>query len=246
MAGHGLHLVDTLLQRLLLGKIQTSAIAESCWYENAFPRTNRNATTTSAHKSTHEGDMAASNATISPSATSFAIPMRPGHATPVTAQALNTPELLDLILSNLRLKDILFRAELTCRGFRNMIATSPSIEGILAMTKLLATSLYPTSRTCYSQTIFADRKHSGGCLLYLTFASLDIERLLSLRSFRNLYLPEDGMKKAMWWMERPGNDSMMVGQLSPAYLDARIVTVAGLLKIVVERERGTKTRYGYE
>ncbi|GAB7328416.1 hypothetical protein MBLNU13_g00387t1 [Cladosporium sp. NU13] len=100
-------------------------------------------------KNTPKGDMSASASATptTPSTTSYAVLMRPGHATPVTAQVLNTPELLNLILSNLSLKDIIFRAKLTCRGFRNMIHTSASIEGILAMTKLLAPSFYETSMT---------------------------------------------------------------------------------------------------
>ncbi|KAM0705888.1 hypothetical protein Q7P35_007248 [Cladosporium inversicolor] len=126
-------------------------------------------TVTSAPKRTPKTSMATSNATTSLSATSFAVLMRPGHATTVAAQIFNTPELLDLILSNLRLKDILSRANSTCRGFRNMVHISSSIEGILAMTKLLTTSLYTTSRTRYSQTITADRKSPGDRLLYLNF-----------------------------------------------------------------------------
>jgi hypothetical protein len=47
-------------------------------------------------------------------------------------------------------------------------------------------------------------------------------------------------------MEKPESDSMMVGQILPAYLDTRVVAVAGLLEVVVERERGTKKRDGYE
>jgi hypothetical protein len=148
--------------------------------------------------SIHEGDMAASYDTTTPSATRFVVVMGPRHTTPVTTQVLNTPELLDVIFSNLRLEDLPFRAKFVCRSFRNMIETSPSIEGILAMTKLLAPSPYRTSRTRYSQTIVADRNLCGGHLLYLTFEPLDIERLLSSRSFRKLHLPEAEMKKAMW------------------------------------------------
>lgn len=172
--------------------------------------------------------------------------MRPGHTTPATAAVLNTPELLDLILSNLRMKDILFRAKLTCRGFRNMIRTSPTIEGILAMTRLLAPSLYPTSITQYSQTIIADRIGTGGKLLYLDFKPLSIEQHVSSRSFRNLHLPEAEMNRAIWWLARPGNDFLLHGELLPADLDASVVTVAGLLEFILERERVRMTEYGFE
>jgi hypothetical protein len=172
--------------------------------------------------------------------------MRPGHTTPATAAVLNTPELLDLILSNLRMEDILFRAELICRGFRDMIKTSPTIESILAMTKLLAPSLYPTSITQYSQTIIAERTGASGTLLHFDFKPLSIEHHVSSRSFRNLHLPEAEMNRAIWWLARPGNDFLLHGELLPADLDASIVTVAGLLKFILERERVRVTEYGFE
>jgi len=190
--------------------------------------------------------MAASNATSTPRATSFAVLMRPGHTTPVTAQVLNTPELLDLILSNLRLQDILFHAKLTCRGFRNMIHTSPSIEGILALTKLLTPSLYPTSRTRYSQTIIADRNHPSGCLLYFDFKARPIEQVLSCRSFRKLHLPAAKMKTAMFWLKKPETDYFVLGNILRSDLDGSVLTVAGLLELVLKRERDGIAEFGLE
>ena len=138
---------------------------------------------------TTQSGMSASNAATTPSTTSYAVLMRSGHTTPVTAQVFNTPELLDPILNNLSLKDILFRAKFTCRGFRSMIHTSPSIEGILAMIKLLAPSLYATSRTRYSQPITAKRNHPGDRLLIFDFRPHGVQQLLSSLSFRTLHLP---------------------------------------------------------
>ena len=200
-------------------------------------------------QSTPEGNTAASTTPTTLSTTSYAVLMRPGHATSVTAQVLNTPELLDLILSNLSLKDILFHAKLTCRGFRNMIHTSPSIEGTLAMTKLLAPSLYATPRTRYSQTITANRNHPGGRLLYLDFQARGVEQLLSSPSFRKLYLPAAEMKRAMWWLRVPGNDDFFMlggGSLLELDLDGSVVTIAGLLELILERESVRMAEYGLE
>lgn len=200
-------------------------------------------------KSTRNGDMVASSTTTNPRTTSYAVPMRPGHTTPVTAQILNSPELLNLILSNLSLKDILFRAVLTCRGFRNVIHTSPSTEGILAMTKLLAPSLYPTSRTRYSRIITANRNHLGGRLLYFDFGPHGVEQLLSSPSFRKLYLPAAEMKRSMWWLKIPGNDAFFMlgrGSMLELDLDGSVVTVAGLMELILERERLRMVEYGLE
>lgn len=219
---------------------------ESC--DADFPLIHH-AMATPATKSTPNGDMAASATPITPSTTSYAVLMRPGHTTPVTAQVLNTPELLDLILSNLSLKDILFRAKLTCRGFRNMIHTSPSIEGILAMTKLLTPSLYATSRTRYSQTITANRNHPGGRLLYFDFEPRGLKQLVSSPSFRKLYLPAAEMKRAMWWLKVPGNDDFFMlggGSLLELDVDGSVVTVAGLLELILEKERVRMAEHGLE
>ena len=70
-------------------------------------------------------------------------------------------ELFDLILSNLGIKDIPFQMRFTCRAFRDMINSSPSIEGILAMINLLAPSLRSVPRTRVSQTI-ASRWSTAG------------------------------------------------------------------------------------
>lgn len=191
---------------------------------------------TSIAKSTR---MAASSTTTNPRTTSYAVPMRPSHTIPITAQVLNTPALLNLILSNLSLKDILFRAVLTCRGYRYMIHTSPPIEGILAMTKLLASSLYPTSRTRYSRTITANRNHSGRRLLYFDFGPHGVEQLLSSPSFRKLYLPAAEMKRSMWWLKIPGDDDFFMlggGSMLGLDLDGSVVTVAGLLELILSRE----------
>jgi hypothetical protein len=201
---------------------------------------------TSAHKSTPKGDTTASDLTTTPSATSFAIPMRPGRATPATAQVRNTPELLDLILSNLRPKDILFRAKFVCRGFRNTVNTSPSIERVLAMTKLHAPSLHATPRTRYSQTIAADRNHPGGRLLYLDFEPLGVQQLVSSKSLRDLDLPEADMKLMIWWLKAPGHEFLLWRKLLPADLDASIVTIAELLESILVRERVRMIALGYE
>jgi hypothetical protein len=181
-----------------------------------------------------------------PSATSSAVHMSSSHTTPAAARVLNTAELLDLILSQLSLKDILFRAKLTCRGFKNTIATSPAIEGILAMTKLLSPALHSTSRTQYSQTITADRRHPGGRLLYLNFEAVAIEHLVSSSKFRSLHLPDAQMKRACWWLKRPHDDYLVHDEFLPADLDASVVTIAGLLERIMERERIEMTHFGFE
>jgi len=160
-------------------------------------------------------------------------PHAPGHVTSTIAQVLNTSELLDLILSKLRLANILFRAQLTYRGFRNAIITSSSIEGVLAITKLLTLSLYTNSRTRCWETNTVDRYHSVCRLLYFDFEPRRIERFASSSSFRNLYLSEAEMKRVPWWLNKPGNEYLVIGQFLPTDLDTSVVTAAGLLERVI-------------
>jgi hypothetical protein len=190
--------------------------------------------------------VAASHTMSTPTPMSFAIQMYPGHTTPAAAQVLNTAELLDLILSNLSLTDILFRATLMCRGFNNTIETSPVIEGILAMTRLLSPALYTTDRTQYSQTMSADRSHIGGRLLCLNFEPIAIGKLVSSTKFRSLPLPVAKMKRAFWWLKRPDGDYLIHDEFLPADLDAGVVTLAGLLRRIIERERVEMTHFGFE
>ena len=185
-------------------------------------------------------------ATTSTDARSFAVHMCVGYAKTKAARVFNTPELLDLILSKLGVKDILLRAQLTCRGFRNSIDASPSIDGIFAMTKLLSRALHTTPRTRYSDTITADRHHPGGRLLYLSFEAVAIERLVSSPTFRMLHLPGAEMKRARWWLKRPGDDYLIHDEFLPADLGDDIVTMAGLLKRIMERKSVEMTHFGFE
>lgn len=114
------------------------------------------------------------------------------------------------------------------------------------MTKLLTPSFYATSRTRYSQTITADRNSPGGRLLYFNFEVRGIEQLVSSSSFRNLHLPEAEMKRATWWLKRPGSDFLVQGESLPADLDGTFVTIAGMLESILERERVRMTREGLE
>lgn len=114
------------------------------------------------------------------------------------------------------------------------------------MTKLLTPSLYATSRTRYSQTISADRNSPGGRLLYLDFEPRGIEELVSSSTFRNLHLPEAEMKRATWWLKRPGSDFLVQGEFLPADLDGTFVTIAGMLESIFERDRVRMTQAGFE
>ena len=192
------------------------------------------------------GGIAAPATTTSTSAGGFAVHMRAAHTETKAAWVFNTPELLDLILSKLGVKDILLRAQLTCRGFRNSIDASPSIDGILAMTKLLARALHTASRTQYSETIAADRHHTGGRLLYLNFEAVAIERLVMFPTFRMLHLPDAEIKRARWWLKKPDDDYPIHDEFLPADLGDDIVTIAGLLKRIMERESVEMTHFGFE
>ena len=105
------------------------------------------------------------------------------------------------------------------------------------MTKLLAPSLYATSETCYFQTITADRNHPGRRLLYFDIEARGVGQLLFSPSVRKPYLPDAKMKRAMWWLQIPGNDFLILGGILPFDLDGSVATVAGLLELILERER---------
>lgn len=110
------------------------------------------------------------------------------HATGAAARVLNTPELLDLILSKLWLRDLLLKAPLTCRGFKMSIDSSPTINKRLefAVIDLVSPrSGYGKSRHLYLGFVKV-RNKSGVTLI---FGERSIERCLSSPSFRKLRSP---------------------------------------------------------
>lgn len=54
------------------------------------------------------------------------------------------------------------------------------------------------------------------------------------------------MKRATWWMKRPGNDFLVQGEFLPADLDGIFVTIAGMLEFILEWELVRMTRDGLE
>lgn len=54
------------------------------------------------------------------------------------------------------------------------------------------------------------------------------------------------MKRATWWLKRPGSDFLVQGESLPADLDGIFVTIAGMLESILERERVRMTREGLE
>ena len=57
------------------------------------------------------------------------------------------------------------------------------------------------------------------------------------------------MKRAMWWLKMPGNDDFFMlggGSLLELELDGNVVTVAGLLELILERERIRMAEHGLE
>ena len=42
------------------------------------------------------------------------------------------------------------------------------------------------------------------------------------------------MKRAMWWLKKPGSNSLILGEISPLDLDGSVVTVAGMLQLILE------------
>ena len=63
--------------------------------------------------------------------------------------------------------------------------------------------------------------------------------------FRSLHLPVAKMKRVCWWLKRPHNDYLVDDEFLPADLDASVVTIAGLLELIMERDV-EMTRFGFE
>jgi hypothetical protein len=88
-----------------------------------------------------------SNITPSSSNTTIATHIVPSVNTSVVrmttdaaSQVFNTPELLELLLSELEVKGVLLRASLVCRAFKTSIDSSPTIKKILEFAVVDATS----------------------------------------------------------------------------------------------------------
>jgi hypothetical protein len=69
---------------------------------------------------------------------------------------------------------------------------------------------------------------------------------VSSTKFRSLPLPVAKMKRAFWWLKRPDGDYLIHDEFLPADLDAGVVTLAGLLRRIIERERVEMTHFGFE
>jgi len=69
---------------------------------------------------------------------------------------------------------------------------------------------------------------------------------LSSPSFRKLHLPAAKMKTAMLWLKKPETGYLVLGEILRSDLDGRVITVAGLLELILERERARMAEFGLE
>lgn len=110
----------------------------------------------------------------------------------------DTAELLELILSNLRLNDLFFRVPLTCRGFKNSVYSSPSIrKGISGATALdfhLPKTWCTSDENLWSRCLTVTL---GGHIttLKFDFSELSYGKPQASSSFRSVRLSEEAIKR---------------------------------------------------
>jgi hypothetical protein len=141
-----------------------------------------------------------SNITPSSSNTTIATHIVPSVNTSVVrmttdaaSQVFNTPELPELLLSELEVKGVLLRASLVCRAFKTSIDSSPTIKKILEFAVVDATStalerLGTRYEYCGSLWMQSVPKRNF-CYLVMDFSIRSLELHLSSPSFRKLRLP---------------------------------------------------------
>ena len=54
------------------------------------------------------------------------------------------------------------------------------------------------------------------------------------------------MKTAMFWLKKPETDYFVLGNILRSDLDGSVLTVAGLLELVLKRERDGIAEFGLE
>lgn len=135
----------------------------------------------------------ASGGQISSNDNSSTAQMTPDLAIGAAAQVFDTPELLELILSNLELKDLLLRAPLACRGFKASIDSSPSINKRLENIMVDHMRDFHETRRAFCNRYRYMWLSSGvsgqEVRLGFLFDEAHIERFISSPSFRKLRMP---------------------------------------------------------
>jgi hypothetical protein len=187
-----------------------------------------------------------SNTTIAthtaPSVATSVVRTTTAHA----SQVFYTPELLDLILSNLETRELLVTTSLVCRTFKATIDSSPTLNK--ALESAVTDAIYATYQTgAAGKRLQSNCQHCGifrvsfsttrvTCFLAMKCSTASLERYISSPSFRKLRIPRLRLSRGNFSVNGVNQGVYLRTTMALPYVhDENTVTVAEQLEEVISQ-----------